>query len=116
MPPDTTASRPRGRTRATFTLSATDALSGIDKFEYKINGGPALTAANGQSINVGADGTFTIAHRAIDVAGQATGVPRPTRCGSTPSTPANTSAVPDSDLAPDGARAGLPAPTPALRP
>jgi hypothetical protein len=99
VPTDTTAIPTAWQNSRNVTLSATDALSGIDKLEYKINGGPTLQATNGQSINVGADGTFTIAHRAIDVAGQATAFVTDTLRVDTV-LPVNTSAVPASTFRP----------------
>ncbi len=95
VPTDTTVIPTAWHNSRNVTLSATDTLSGIDKLEYKINGGPTLVATNGQAINVGADGTFTIAHRAIDVAGQATAFVTDTLRVDTV-LPANTSAVPAS--------------------
>ena len=72
LPVDTTA-LPTGWTNTrTFTLSATDATSGVDKIEYKINGVVQPTIASGATITLPSDGTFTIGHRVYDVAGQLT--------------------------------------------
>ncbi len=69
----TTLSTDWSKTR-TITLSATDATSGVQKIEYKINGGSLTTisAASGDVV-LPADGTFTIETRVYDVAGQKTG-------------------------------------------
>jgi hypothetical protein len=100
VPTDTTAIPTAWQASRIVTLSATDALSGVDTIEYKINGGATQLATNGQAVNVGADGTFTIAHRAIDVAGQATAFKTDTLRVDTV-LPVNTSAVPASTWRPD---------------
>jgi hypothetical protein len=71
VPADTTAIGPGWKAQRNFTLSADDALSGVQEIQYRINGGAQQTATDGTTIAVGADGTFSIAHRAIDQAGQA---------------------------------------------
>ena len=78
-----------------ITLSGTDTLSGIAEIEYRINGGAAQHATNGQAVDVGLDGTITIAHRAIDVTGQASALKTDTLRVDTV-LPVNTSAVPAS--------------------
>jgi Bacterial Ig-like domain len=93
VPTDTTAIPTAWQSSRNVTLTATDTLSGIADIEYKVNGGPVLHAANNQVINVGADGTFTIAHRVIDGAGQATAFKTDTLRVDTV-LPANTTAVP----------------------
>jgi hypothetical protein len=56
----------------TFTLDATDATSGIDRIDYRINGGATQQIAPGTNVTLPADGTFTISYRIFDVAGHAT--------------------------------------------
>ncbi len=73
LPADTTnLSTDWAKTR-TITLSATDATSGVQKIEYKINGGSVSTiAAASGDVTLTADGTFTVETRVYDVAGQKT--------------------------------------------
>jgi hypothetical protein len=57
----------------TVALAGSDDISGIAEIEYRVgNSGPFLHGTVGQLVDVGADGTFTIWHRAIDLAGHAT--------------------------------------------
>jgi hypothetical protein len=64
IPADWTNSR-------TFTLSATDATSGAT-MEYELDySGTILHVASGTTVTLPADGTYTISHRAVDAAGQA---------------------------------------------
>ena len=80
----------------TITLAGSDDVSGIAEIEYRIGGsGPYLHGTVGQVIDVGADGTFTITHRAIDLAGHAT--PRVTQTLQVDTVlPVNTTSVPAS--------------------
>jgi hypothetical protein len=96
VPVDTTDIPTDWQNTNTFTLSATDAYSGIDELQYKINNGPTQHGAHNQSVAVGADGTYTIATRAIDEAGHATSYKTATLKVDTVD-PVNTSAVPDTD-------------------
>jgi len=93
VPSDTTAIPSTWQKTRTFTLSATDAHSGIDEIEYTINGGALQLGSDGQVVNVGADGTFVIETRAIDNAGHASQTKTQTLKVDTV-LPANTSAVP----------------------
>ena len=73
LPADTTALPTDWSNSRTLTLSATDATSGVAQIEYKINGAAAVqVASDTASITLPSDGTFTIAHRVYDVAGQLT--------------------------------------------
>jgi hypothetical protein len=57
----------------TVALAGSDDVSDIAEIEYRVgNSGPFLHGTVGQLVDVGADGTFTIWHRAIDLAGHAT--------------------------------------------
>jgi hypothetical protein len=70
-PVDTT-SLPTGWTKTNaFTLSGTDATSGVQYIEYTVDGGAAQTVPSGTALPVLSDGTHTITHRAWDNAGQA---------------------------------------------
>ncbi|WP_410658872.1 OmpL47-type beta-barrel domain-containing protein [Amycolatopsis sp. lyj-112] len=53
--------------KATVTLAATDAGSGVDKVEYKLNGGPWLAYTAPLALTV--VGAHTVNHRATDKAG-----------------------------------------------
>jgi hypothetical protein len=56
----------------TFTLSGTDATSGVKNIEYQIDGGAASTVANNGALPAfTTDGSHTIRHRVIDNADQA---------------------------------------------
>ncbi len=55
----------------TFTLDATDAHSGVADIQYTIDGGPVQHGQPDDVVDLGADGTFEIRHRVLDVAGQA---------------------------------------------
>lgn len=79
-----------------FTLTATDAYSGVDDIEYTVNGGVEQIGNPGQTVNVGADGTYTIVSRAIDYAGHSSAYTTRTLKVDTLN-PVNTSAVPDTD-------------------
>jgi hypothetical protein len=71
IPVDTT-SLPTGWTKTNaFTLSGTDATSGLRYMEYSVDGGPSQTVPSGTAIPALSDGTHTISHRAWDNAGQA---------------------------------------------
>ena len=56
-----------------FTVSATDATSGIASIEYKINNDPPVQVAGTTTVTLPADGDYRVRHRALDNAGQATG-------------------------------------------
>lgn len=85
---------PTGWQRAnTFTLTATDAYSGVDDIEYTVNGGPDQVGNPGQVVTVGADGTYTIVSRVIDYAGHSSAYTTRTLKVDTVN-PVNTSAVP----------------------
>jgi hypothetical protein len=72
-PVDTTV-MPTGWTNTrTFSLNATDATSGVANLEYKLGNASPVTVANGASVTLPGDGTYTISHRANDVAGQSSG-------------------------------------------
>ena len=60
-----------GDRRARSRCRRSDASSGIDEIEYRINGGPLQHGTAGQVVNTLADGTFTVYTRAIDNAGHA---------------------------------------------
>jgi hypothetical protein len=96
VPVDTTDIPADWQPSNTFTLSATDAYSGVAELQYKIDNGPAQQGTNGQVVTVGADGTYTIATRAVDAAGHATAFKTATLKVDTVD-PVNTSAVPDTD-------------------
>jgi hypothetical protein len=96
VPQDTTAISAGWQNTNTFTLSATDAYSGIDELQYKIDNGATQHGANGQSVAVGANGTYTVATRAIDEAGHAT-IFRSATLRVDTVDPVNTSPVPDTD-------------------
>ena len=96
VPQDTTAIPSGWSNTNTFTLSATDAYSGVAELQYKIDNGVTQHGANGQSVAVGADGTYTVATRAIDNAGHATAYRTVTFKVDT-ADPVNTSPVPDTD-------------------
>ena len=49
-----------------FTLSATDAYSGVDEIEYEISGGGVQVGRPGDVITVPSDGIYTIVSRVID--------------------------------------------------
>ena len=53
-----------------FTLSGTDATSGLQYIQYSVDGGTRQTVPSGTAIPALADGTHTISHRAVDNAGQ----------------------------------------------
>jgi hypothetical protein len=55
----------------TFSLDATDAHSGVADIEYTINGGPVQHGQPDDLVDLGADGTFEVRRRVLDVAGQA---------------------------------------------
>jgi hypothetical protein len=86
VPLDTTDIPADWQPSNSFTLAATDAHSGIDAIEYTIDGGAVQQGTNGQVVTVGADGTYTVATRAIDEAGHATAFKTAT-LRSTPSIP-----------------------------
>src|SRR5918999_12347 len=66
VPVDTT-DIPAGWTNdAGFTLSGTDAYSGIDEFEYTVDGGPDQTGAAGQYVEVAGDGEYEVEQRVTD--------------------------------------------------
>jgi len=95
VPEDTTDISGDWRSTSTFTLSATDALSGVDDIEYRIGSGPELVGADGQVVSVGADGIHTIVTRVIDNAGHSSAY-RTSTLKVDRVDPANTSAIPDS--------------------
>lgn len=98
VPVDATAIPAGWQSTNTFTLSGTDAHSGIANLQYRIDGAPAVTGLDGEAVSVGADGEYTIATRAIDQAGHATAYKTATlRVDSVD--PDNTTAVPDSTWA-----------------
>jgi hypothetical protein len=80
VPVDTSALTPApGWTNSrTVTLSGTDAPpgSGLDKIEYQVDGGPSQFVADNGTVTLPSDGDHTIRHRALDVAGQASGFTR----------------------------------------
>jgi hypothetical protein len=96
VPVDTTGIPDGWQGSNSFTLSATDAHSGVDDIEYTINGGAVQLGNPGQAITVGADGTYTIVTRAIDNAGHSSSYATRTLKVDTLD-PVNTSAVPDTD-------------------
>jgi Big-like domain-containing protein len=79
----------------TFTAAGTDALSGIDEIEYRIDGGAVQVAADGAAVDLGADGVFAVAHRVLDHAGHASPWKTDTLRIDTVA-PVNTSAAPES--------------------
>jgi hypothetical protein len=95
VPSDTTAIPAGWQSTNTFTLSGTDAQSGIANLQYRIDGAPAQTGTNGQVVTVGADGEYAISTRALDVAGHATAYKHATLKVDTVD-PVNTTAVPSS--------------------
>ncbi len=71
-PVDTTAvSDDAWRNSRTFTLSGTDAVSGIQAIEYSVDGAPVQLGTNGQAVTVPADGTYSVFTRALDRADNA---------------------------------------------
>ena len=71
VPTDTTAIGSGWQPEPSFTLSATDAHSGVDEIQYRVDGGPDLTAPSGTEVAVPGDGVYTIEHRVIDGASHA---------------------------------------------
>jgi hypothetical protein len=51
------------------TLTGSDGGSGVDSFEYRLDGGTPQTAADGGTVLVSGEGVHLLAHRARDVAG-----------------------------------------------
>jgi hypothetical protein len=86
---------PSGWTNSrTVTLAGSDDISGIDEIEYRVGDvGPFLHGTVGQVVDVGADGSFWIWHRAVDLAGHSTTRRREELKVDTVD-PANTTAVP----------------------
>ena len=70
-PADTTNSGTTAwrQTTASVTVSASDAHSGIDHVEYKIDGGVVHSVANSTPVAISGDGAHTLSVRGIDVAG-----------------------------------------------
>jgi hypothetical protein len=96
LPVDTTAI-PAGWQRSnSFTLSATDAHSGVDEIGYEIDGGGEQFGDPGDTVTVGADGVYTIKTRAIDNAGHSSDFTTHTLKVDTVD-PVNTSDVPGTD-------------------
>ena len=72
LPVDTTTLADGWTNSRTFTLSATDATSGVKEIEYRINGAPSVKVPDGTAVTLPADGPYTIMRRVSDVAGQQT--------------------------------------------
>jgi hypothetical protein len=69
--PVDTSSLPSGWTNSlTFTLTGTDATSGVQTMEYEVDFGARQTVASGGTISLPGDGQYTISHRVVDNAGQ----------------------------------------------
>ncbi|HEX5094946.1 MAG TPA: Ig-like domain repeat protein, partial [Acidimicrobiia bacterium] len=93
LPVDTTSVPASGWINThSFVLSATDATSGVNEIEYKLDGGVSARVASGFTLNL-ADGPHTVARRVTDNAGQQTAWKTSTVNVDT-SIPANTSATP----------------------
>jgi hypothetical protein len=77
VPVDTSAITPAPAWTNTrnIVLTGTDPPpgSGIDKIEYQVDGGASQYVVSGGSVTLPSDGDHTIRHRALDVAGQASG-------------------------------------------
>jgi hypothetical protein len=96
-PVDTTAiADGEWRNSRTFTLSGTDAVSGVQSVEYRIDAGSAQLGIPGQDVTVPADGTYTVAIRAIDRADNASPTRTVTMKVDTVK-PVNTTPLPPSD-------------------
>jgi hypothetical protein len=97
VPADTTAVADGAwRDSRTFTLSGTDAVSGIQGIEYSVNGAPTQVGTNGQNVTMPSDGAYTVTTRAIDRADNASPQRTVTMKVDTVD-PVNTTPVPDSD-------------------
>ncbi|HEX5090464.1 MAG TPA: fibronectin type III domain-containing protein [Nocardioides sp.] len=59
------------RTSGQVTVTGTDATSGVDHVEYKIDGAATYTSMASGASFVLADGTHSVTYRAVDVAGNA---------------------------------------------
>jgi len=70
-PVDTTTIKGPYTNDPAITLQATDATSGVDELEYRLNNGGTVKVPNGTVVTLPSDGKHRIAHRALDVAGQA---------------------------------------------
>lgn len=95
VPTDTTAIGPGWQNARTFTLAATDAHSGVEEIEYRIDGGPQQRVPAGTEVQLDADGAYEVEHRAIDHAGHASALKVDTLRVDTVA-PDNTSGVPSS--------------------
>lgn len=58
---------------ARVTLSASDGHSGIDRIEYRIDGGTAIEVSGNQAVVDFGVGEWTLSYRALDTAGNASG-------------------------------------------
>jgi Bacterial Ig-like domain len=52
----------------TVTLAASDATSGVSRMEWWVDGGATQTGPAGTAVTFPADGTYTLEHRAVDAA------------------------------------------------
>jgi hypothetical protein len=52
-------------------LSATDSESGVARMQWRVDGGGAVDASNGETITLSSSGVFTLETRAVDEAGNA---------------------------------------------
>jgi hypothetical protein len=93
VPTDTTDIPATWQSSRTFSWSGTDALSGLETFEYMVDAGAPQTAAVGATVTVPSDGVFVIDHRVLDKAGQTSGWSTQTLKVDTVD-PTNTTAVP----------------------
>ena len=73
QPVETTVMPGRWTNQNTITLRATDATSGLANLEYKIDNGAPISAPDGTVVTLPGDGTYRLAHRALDNAGQSSG-------------------------------------------
>jgi hypothetical protein len=84
------------RTTRTFTLTGTDAYSGLRWIDYSVDGALAQHGNPNQVITLPSDGTFTVTTRAIDNVGHASQL-RTTTVKVDTVDPVNTTPVPDPD-------------------
>jgi hypothetical protein len=75
LPTDSTAiASPAWRTGpASVTVQGSDAGSGLDHMEWRLDGQPIARGATGSVVTIAADGVHTLETRAVDVAGNASG-------------------------------------------
>ena len=58
---------------ASVTVQGSDAGSGLDRMEWRLDGQPIASGATGTAVTIATDGVHTLETRAVDVAGNASG-------------------------------------------